>query len=153
MATLADMLTGYMLYNRGIVLPFPAGDKKFFLSKAPWPAVRRALIHWVQGALSHGVRRPGSEADHSYLIPKLLLGANLPCRIMSWWRAQGHISWGGWSALRAVCCFSEKRAIGTHRIGAGWALEPVLAFLEYSKKPFSPAGIRTNIQCNDYATS
>jgi hypothetical protein len=58
---------GYGLDDRGSSARFPAGAGIFLFTTASRMVLRptQPPIQWVPGALSLGVKRPGSEADHS----------------------------------------------------------------------------------------
>jgi hypothetical protein len=58
--------TGYGLDDRGVGVRVPVGSRIFFYSTSSRPALgpMQPLIQWVSRALSPGVKRPGSEADH-----------------------------------------------------------------------------------------
>jgi hypothetical protein len=52
---------------------------------ALWPT--QYPIQWVEGALSKAVKRPGSEADHTHLVPTLKMSAaTSPLSHMTSWR-------------------------------------------------------------------
>jgi hypothetical protein len=59
--------TGYGLEDKEVRVRVPVGTKTFI---SPCPPYRLwgspgPPIHWLRGALSPGVKRPGHEADHS----------------------------------------------------------------------------------------
>jgi hypothetical protein len=58
---------GYGLDDRGSRVRFPAGAGNFLFTTASRTALgpTQPPIHWVPGALSLGVKRPGRGADHS----------------------------------------------------------------------------------------
>jgi hypothetical protein len=61
------MALGYGQDDRGSSVRFPARAGNFSLHHRAKMALgpTQPPIHWVPGALSLGVKRPGREADHS----------------------------------------------------------------------------------------
>jgi hypothetical protein len=53
--------TGYGLDDRGVGVRVPVGSRIFSSPRRP----DQLPIQWVPGAISLGVKRPGSEDDHS----------------------------------------------------------------------------------------
>jgi hypothetical protein len=62
-----SIATGYGLDNWMIGVRFPVGAGNFFFNTMSSLALgpTQPPIHWIPGALSLGVKRPGREADHS----------------------------------------------------------------------------------------
>jgi hypothetical protein len=62
--------TSCSLDDRGVGVWFPVGSENFFSPRHPdrlWGSTQ-SPIRWVLGALSPGVKRSGSEADHSSAV-------------------------------------------------------------------------------------
>jgi hypothetical protein len=64
-ASIVGIATGYGLDDWKVGVRVPVGSRIFSTSSRPALGPTQPLIKWVPGALSPGLNRPGSEADHS----------------------------------------------------------------------------------------
>jgi hypothetical protein len=66
------IVTDYGLEDRMIEVRIPAGVGIFLFTTTSRTALRptQPPIQWVPEALSLGVKRPGSEANHLHLMPR-----------------------------------------------------------------------------------
>jgi hypothetical protein len=63
--SLVGIATGYGLDDRVVGVRVPVGSRIFSTSSGPALGSTQPPIEWVPGPLSPGIKRPGSEADHS----------------------------------------------------------------------------------------
>jgi hypothetical protein len=59
------MATGYGLDDRGVRVRVSVGSIIFTPLTRPFLGPTQPPIHWLPGAISPGLKRPGGEADHS----------------------------------------------------------------------------------------
>jgi hypothetical protein len=63
--TVVDIATGYGLEDRGVGVRVRVGSRIFSASSNQALGSTQPPIQWVLGTISPGVKRKGSEADHS----------------------------------------------------------------------------------------